>query len=387
MADGAGKPLVTFFVIAYNQSRFVREAVESALAQTYSPLEILLSDDCSQDDTFDIIQEMTKQYAGPHTVILNRNERNLGLSEHLNRIIELASGELIVAADGDDVSSPQRTARCVDVWLKHDRPAALASSVSCIDAAGNPSKTKDGHRWFAQFVAAENEHRVDSLLRFSRCGSPRLVSCSAAWTKEMCVAFGPLSPDIWFEDDVLTLRAWLFGRIVFIPEALVSYREHDSNLFNRVQPSLTSPGARERAEQATRTEAQRRRETLLSYAADLDLALRRRWITRSLYQEIKQQVEARCAVHRVVEQWWSVRWIGRLGVLLFLLRSGRGSEARWCGPRLMPFSVFLALGTTWSSTRSWVGYCGVGAQGTLRRAEETFGYLKKLAWLSRRTAS
>ena len=47
MADGTGRPLVTFYVIAYNQSRFVREAVESALAQTYSPLEILLSDDCS----------------------------------------------------------------------------------------------------------------------------------------------------------------------------------------------------------------------------------------------------------------------------------------------------------------------------------------------------
>lgn len=352
MADGTGRPLVTFYVITYNQSRFVREAVESALAQTYSPLEIVLSDDCSQDDTFEIIQETTRRYSGPHTVILNRNERNLGLSEHLNRIIELASGELIVASDGDDVSRPQRTERCVDVWLKNGKPAALASSVSCIDAAGNASRTRDGRQWFAQFFAGENEPRVDSLLRFSRGGSPRLVSCSAAWTKELCVAFGPLSPDIWFEDDVLTLRAWLFDRIVFIPEALVSYREHDTNLFNRVQPPLTTVQARQHAEQATRTQAQRRRESLLSYVADLDLAVRRRWITRSLYREVKEQVEARCALYRAVEDWWNVAWLMRFSLLLFLVRYGGMHEGRWCSPRLVPFPIFLALGAIWSRTRS-----------------------------------
>ncbi len=73
MADSCERPLVTFYVITYNQARFVREAVESALAQTYSPIEILLSDDCSTDGTFEIIQETVKGYSGPHTVILNRN--------------------------------------------------------------------------------------------------------------------------------------------------------------------------------------------------------------------------------------------------------------------------------------------------------------------------
>src|SRR5215470_18905066 len=109
MADSAqrpAKPLVTFYVMAYNQARFIREAVEGALAQTYSPLEIVLSDDCSWDGTFEVMRDAVKGYSGPHTVILNRNPRNLGLSEHVNRIIELARGDLIIAADGDDVSSP-----------------------------------------------------------------------------------------------------------------------------------------------------------------------------------------------------------------------------------------------------------------------------------------
>jgi glycosyltransferase involved in cell wall biosynthesis len=361
MADGSESPLVTFYVIAYNQSRFVGEAVESALAQTYSPIEILFSDDCSTDGTFEIIRERIKRYSGPHRVVLNRNDRTLGLSEHLNRILQLATGELIIAADGDDVSSPQRTERCVDVWLKNGKPAAVASSVSCIDAAGNASKIKDGLEWFGQFVPAENEARTDSLLRFSKQGSPRLVTCSAAWTKQMCDAFGPLSPGIWFEDDVITLRAWLFDRIVFIPEALVSYREHDSNLFNRVPASLTTPHARRRAEQATRTEAQRRRETLHSYGRDLDLAVRQQWITRPLYEELKRHVETRCLVHQVVEKWWHVGWMRRLGFFLFLVRAGRVREGRWCRPRLLPFPIFLALGATWSRTRAWISWVPFGA--------------------------
>ena len=352
MADSFRRPLVTFYVITYNQARFVRQAVESALAQTFSPMEILLSDDCSTDGTFEIIQEVVKGYSGHHRIILNRNHRNLGLSEHANRIMELATGELIIAADGDDVSDPHRTDRCVDVWLKNGRPAAIASLVSCIDAAGNPSQTKNGAQWFAAFVAKENETPNACLLRFSKGGSPRLVSCSAAWTKEMFTAFGPLSPGIWFEDDVMTLRAWLFDRIVFIQESLVSYRSHDSNIFNRVAVATTTVHSRKDAERTARTEAQRRRETLLSFMPDLELALRQQWITRSVYEELKRQVEIRCRLYRIIEDWWNIGGLERLALLSFLVRSGRVREVRWCTSRLLPFRVFLALGALWSRVRT-----------------------------------
>ena len=88
MTDTTDRPLVSFAVIAYNQERFIREAIEGAFAQTYEPLEIILSDDCSPDRTFDIMQEMAAAYDGPHKVVLNRNEPNLGLVPHVNRILE-----------------------------------------------------------------------------------------------------------------------------------------------------------------------------------------------------------------------------------------------------------------------------------------------------------
>ncbi|MCK5536618.1 MAG: glycosyltransferase, partial [Bacteroidales bacterium] len=60
------KPLISFTLFAYNQEKYIQEAVEGALSQTYSPLEIVISDDCSTDRTFEIIKELTEDYSGPH---------------------------------------------------------------------------------------------------------------------------------------------------------------------------------------------------------------------------------------------------------------------------------------------------------------------------------
>lgn len=351
MSDGLRGPLVTFYIMTFNQEQFVREAVEAALAQTYSPLQIVLSDDCSTDRTFEIIQDVVKEYSGPHTVVLNRNECNLGVSEHVNRIIELATGELIIAGDGDDISSPVRAQRSVEAWIENGRPAALYSSVSCIAADGSPSR-KDGDQWFAQSLPGEDESRDSRLLRFAQDGAPRLVSCSAAWTRELCDAFGPLPPRIWFEDNIITLRAWLFDRIYYIPEPLVSYREHESNVFNRVPKPLTTRVGRLDAEQTTSTVARRRRESFLSYLPDLEIAVHRQWITRPLCDELKRRIDRNCERHQIVADWWNVSWLLRLGLMTLAIRFGHLSDARWCSLRLLPFEVFLLLGATWSRVRA-----------------------------------
>src|SRR5689334_14047932 len=89
MPDSATKPLLTFAVAGFNQEPFVEEAVKAAFAQTYSPLEIILSDDCSKDRTFEIMREMAASYRGPHRVVLNRNPVQRSIGGHLNRLVEL----------------------------------------------------------------------------------------------------------------------------------------------------------------------------------------------------------------------------------------------------------------------------------------------------------
>ena len=109
----AAAPLATFVLFAYNQEKYVREAVEGAFAQTYSPLEIILSDDCSPDGTFAILQEMAAAYQGPHMVRAVQTPRNLGLIQHVLLRGREAQGEVVVVAAGDDISVPERVAKMV----------------------------------------------------------------------------------------------------------------------------------------------------------------------------------------------------------------------------------------------------------------------------------
>ena len=71
------RPLASLCVITYNQEKFVAEAVKAALSQSYRPLEVILSDDASSDDTFKIMSTLENQYDGNLKIVLNRNKSKL----------------------------------------------------------------------------------------------------------------------------------------------------------------------------------------------------------------------------------------------------------------------------------------------------------------------
>lgn len=129
------RPLVTFALFAYNQERYIREAVEGAFSQTYEPLEIILSDDCSSDRTYQIMQEMAREYRGASKVIVRKGTSNHGLVQHIRSVTEISSGQFVVVAAGDDVSLPDRTTRLTELMLKQGSDFA-ASNYSKITEDG-----------------------------------------------------------------------------------------------------------------------------------------------------------------------------------------------------------------------------------------------------------
>ena len=83
----------------YNQEQYITEAVEGMLAQTYSPLEIIISDDCSTDRTWEILQKIKDNYTGQHQLAIHRNEKNLRIIRNLCTAFHLAHGELVIKAE------------------------------------------------------------------------------------------------------------------------------------------------------------------------------------------------------------------------------------------------------------------------------------------------
>ena len=212
MTETTERPLVTFVVIAYNQERFIREAIEGAFAQTYEPLEIILSDDCSPDGTFEIMQEMAAAYKGPHKVVLNCNEPNLGLVPHIDRAMELVSGEFIVVNAGDDISVPDRTERLASAWLESQKTLSLVhSAVMSTTAERKPIGLRRPPERIIKTptprtIIAEKSH---------------VIGASAAWSREVFDKYGPLGRGLSTEDRIIPFRASALGGIGYIDEPLV----------------------------------------------------------------------------------------------------------------------------------------------------------------------
>jgi glycosyltransferase involved in cell wall biosynthesis len=92
------KPLFTVATITYNSANYIRQAIESVLSSSYEDFEFLISDDCSMDITWQIIQE----YKDPR-IKSWKNENNLGEYPNRNKVIREAKGEFILFVDGDDI--------------------------------------------------------------------------------------------------------------------------------------------------------------------------------------------------------------------------------------------------------------------------------------------
>lgn len=208
------RPLVSILLIAYRQADTVGAAIAGALAQTWSPLEIIVSDDASGDGTWEAMQRAVAGYTGPHRVRLNCNEHNLGIGAHLSSLAQMAQGELMVVAAGDDISLPQRCEKLVEAWLAHERrPDLLASALADIDAEG---------RVHGEIVPSDLA-TYTSLTQWAT-KPPFVVGAAQAWTKRLFDRFGPLPPGTVAEDLVMVFRAIGSGGAITLREPLVQYR-------------------------------------------------------------------------------------------------------------------------------------------------------------------
>jgi glycosyltransferase involved in cell wall biosynthesis len=244
------KPLISFIIITYKQEDYVRQAIEGALAQTYSPLEIIISDDNSSDRTFSIIEETVKNYSGCHTVKINRTQKNLGIGAHINTVMNMCSGEIIIGSAGDDISLPERTLKCYEEFAKDNCSVMSVWSnavvinennkeLSYINKSENllstlPAPLHDYHALYN-----EPQRECDYLPENIVQGDYILHGCTHAWRREIFDFFGPMTIPVTYEDKVLPLRSALIGSIRYIDEVLVRYRQHSSNITNFALSSNT----------------------------------------------------------------------------------------------------------------------------------------------------
>ena len=220
------KPPVTLALFAYNQERFITEAVEAAFAQTYQPLEIIISDDGSSDKTYDTILSLVQRYQGPHTVRAVQTESNKGILSHVLSVVNKSHGDLIVVNAGDDTSEPNRVTLLFEAW-EQTGSWALISRFTRINEAGKI----EAERCISEM--RENEIRD----YFANGPSMTLIhGATAAYNKRVFELSHHMHEGVMNEDAVMNFLFHSHGRRVSLVEQSLS-----NSIYVRKKPCIAEP--------------------------------------------------------------------------------------------------------------------------------------------------
>lgn len=212
-------------LVAYNQERFIGDAVRGALSQDYPNLRIVVSDDASPDGTFREIQRAVSGYRGPHQLEVRRNERNLGLIGHVQKLVSEIGTDKVVAAAGDDIANPDRVTATMAAWRESPAADIVVSAANVIDGDGRPLYTQR----FGGKGLVDRTSRLESRII---CYSDLVLGANAAFKRSLYMDFPPIRAGA-AEDHVIGIRALIGGGILFVDRPLLQYRVHDSNMFSQ----------------------------------------------------------------------------------------------------------------------------------------------------------
>ena len=244
MNDGPHPPKISLLVLSYNQAAFVEDAVKAALAQDCPPIEIILSDDHSTDATFERMQAAASGYDGPHKLVIRQNPQNLGLVAHINALVDLAQGDILIPAYGDDIALPNRVAE-LSAAFAADAPLLVHSDALAIDAEGVETETR--------YRKADFYRSTDPLL--TATSMSLYLGAAGAWHRDLFTKYGPLRSPLVFDDHILGFRAALEGRIAFVEKPLLKYREGVGLSHQLTRPENTAGAASARRRKILAREA------------------------------------------------------------------------------------------------------------------------------------
>lgn len=315
MIEVLERPLVTFILLAYNQERYIGHAIEGALQQTYSPLEIIVSDDASDDQTFANIRSVAANYSGPHSLVVIRQEKNRGIADHYSRICSIAHGDWLFSAAGDDISLPHRVADCMEMVLHQRNVAAVFSD---FEEYGELANCFPRHPW-----PAEEDYLPENQI--IGCGV-RVPGATLAIDARVMRIFGPINGDIQSEDRVLPFRAVFLGGIKHIPKALVLRGRHEGGINARARDLKNGFSWQRRM--SARKEHFECCARLNQYLKDIDRAKQEQLISEDRAQKLTHLAKCRLHLRQALVACHSDSyWQRFFGALRLFFSRGEGSLA------------------------------------------------------------
>jgi len=225
--NGPALPLVSVCIIAYNQAEFVGEAIESAISQDYSSLEVIVADDGSTDNSPELISWYADRSPGILVPLIAGP--NLGISGNCNRALQRCNGKYIVFMGGDDVLHPGKIKAQV-AWLEADENRVLC-----------------GHRLEVFYTdKSKSPHPLNIEYR-KGCGPDWLIRYGCPYGALSIMVRRAALPEGGFNETIKYVTDHLLwieslmngGQYGYVDAVLGRYRRHSSNITDNVQLCLS----------------------------------------------------------------------------------------------------------------------------------------------------
>jgi GT2 family glycosyltransferase len=214
-AAASNVPLISVCMPVYNAKRYLGEAIESILGQTFRDFEFLIVDDGSTDRSLAIL----KHYAAQDSRIRLSSRPNAGLVVRLNEMLHQARGDLIARMDADDVALPERFARQVEFLRSHPEVDVVGGAQEHIDS--------DGYHLFIYYDLEGNEEIQERALN----GICPINHPSVMMRRKAVLAVGGYRVEMMLVEDLdLWLRMGEHGLLANLPEVITRYRMHASSV-------------------------------------------------------------------------------------------------------------------------------------------------------------
>ena len=222
-------PSISVIFLAYKQEAYVREALRAVLTQDLPDYEVIIGDDASPDTTRRIIEEEVAAYRGSARIVLLPPAPNVGVIRNFNRCVAASSGDIFVAAAGDDISHPTRLRRIAEFFRDHPDCTAHYSNARVVDAVGGVLRPT----WY---------HHKGVLIRqfdprgFHLYQGVQFCGATGSYRGDVFRKFPPMPGTTGGEDGPAILRALLLGSAAIDDEILLDWRWHGANMSHGSKP-------------------------------------------------------------------------------------------------------------------------------------------------------
>lgn len=223
--DVSSNRRVSVALATFNGDRFLRAQLDSLAGQSLQPLEVVITDDGSSDETIEIAEAFKRQ--APFDVLVFKNPDRLGFQRNFMRAASLCRGDYIAFCDQDDLWNPEKLELMVGELQKTG--ALLCHHVArLVDTEGRPWGVTAKPGFFPEYTDAMEGNPWKFAMGFTQVFDARLAKYQDLFLETAAFSEDgkPLSHDLW-----IAFLASSLGSVCYLDRMLVDYRQHGGNVY------------------------------------------------------------------------------------------------------------------------------------------------------------